>query len=225
MRKKEEYDARRLEGQYRLGNLEYVTRDGEIINIRDVYEKSKEYLESQNQYSRKFGFDGPNGNVHLRPNDERFAKKCSDSINNLMEDIMREWSYQKKICYQPEQFSNIPQKYVDVRHLFEYVYVKEGEYSYQLTGIRFYVEQIGEKKYVNEKLCELQFIRFKKGIRSIEYYPENDANGTYGKENVYYNPRCSFYDNTEVIISEFVKFIESYENKNMNKESYEKTND
>ena len=77
----------------------------------------------------------------------------------------------------------------------------------------------------NEKLCELQFIRFKKGIRSIEYYPENDANGTYGKENVYYNPRCSFYDNTEVIISEFVKFIESYENKNMNKESYEKTND
>ncbi|RHK50172.1 hypothetical protein [Lachnospira eligens] len=73
-----------------------------------------------------------------------------------------------------------------------------------------------DKEYINEKLCEIQFIKIPLVIKALDMYPDTDEGGKYKKvslgENVYYNSKCDFNSASDEIAKEFMEFVDYWEN-------------
>ena len=162
-----------------------------------------------------------NGNIHMRPLDKKCAEDCSKAINDKLNDI------RDKIIenYPSLKHANIitesknakkPECYNEATHIFDYLSYKTDKNKYQITGVLFYKLQEKDKEYINEKLCEIQFIKIPLVIKALDMYPDTDEGGKYKKvslgENVYYNSKCDFNSASDEIAKEFMEFVDYWEN-------------
>jgi len=200
---------------YYVGKLSYFDKNSQEFPINEVYEPSQELLESK----PKFTYDSETGNVHLFPDCIEKANRISKDITDKLIEIkeaLKEKKQKEEINlvlkeyeigsqFNSRIFNETP--YQDAKKIFGYVYVNDirRNISFQIMGIRFSKNE----NTIDCQLCSLQFAAIQKITASIDLYPEKTKKIKIQRtiNNYYYNPPCSFWDETDKICNEFIKFI------------------
>lgn len=210
--------------EYRL--LLFNGNEWEKIDSYETSDKGKEDAKNGVVGNAYILSDRNNGNIHMRPLDKEFAKKCSTYIDGKLNEIkesIEEFSKNKSSSksvsirkYTESKNAKRPECYNEATHIFDYLSYKTDKNKYQITGVLFYKSQEKDKEYINEKLCEIQFIKIPLVIKDLDMYPDTDESGKYKKvslgENVYYNPKCDFNSTSDEIAKEFMEFVDYWEN-------------
>lgn len=210
--------------EYRL--LLFNGNEWEKIDSYETSDKGREDAKNGVVGNAYILCDRNNGNIHMRPLNKEFAKKCSTYIDGKLNEIkesIEEFSKNKSSSksvsirkYTESKNAKKPECYNEATHIFDYLSYKTDKNKYQITGVLFYKSQEKDKEYINEKLCEIQFIKIPLVIKALDMYPDTDESGKYKKvslgENVYYNPKCDFNSASDEIAKEFMEFVDYWEN-------------
>lgn len=193
---------------YRYKLYFYNKIDKRIDEITQIYNENN----GDQKYKNYKTFDSNSGNFHLLPADERLQNRCSDYIDRTLKSILDYIKDNKKILLRNGDFTvgirhpNSRSVY-NFTHIFDYLYIKVDDVTYQLTGIRFSANQ----KLIQCCLNSFQFIKYKNS-KSYYCYPSSLDNlvttkALENKFSVYFNPDINFSDSIEQIVHSFIEFI------------------
>lgn len=190
----------------------YDIVDKQVNEITQIFDDEKN---SNQKYENYKCFDDDTGNFHLIPAEKGLQDECSDHIDQKLKKLLNFIKDNRKSMFRNGNFTvgiqhpNERSVY-NFTHIFDYLYIRVDDITYQITGIRF-------SKNGNLIQCclnNLQFIKVTKAknIKSYNYYPStlHNLDRTLQLENnliEYYNPEINFYDSIENIAYSFLHFI------------------
>ena len=196
-----------IPGAEYTGTLEYVrlvNNKTQIIQL-PIFEPTEDFQKKH----PNFLFDKRSGNLHLHPENMKFAVECSRKIDEKLSDIRDALNNvldknKYKIRRVKARMYNEHTGYQNATHLFDYISVSNGKNVFQILGVRYNKQE----KNIVEQLCSMQFYATGVNYGSIDLFPVvSKSLAEHSKKYVYSDTKCLFYDEPEVICKEFVDFM------------------